>query len=154
MYKWGVTHTNLPQPSASGDEPPWLKFNQLNPNAMDAIFSNLRTIEQEKAKFGFSKITIARKRTGHNGNYTYYKHREQDPVTKQWTVESDVYIRMGASEDGQHYYAVSKDLSKDIQVNKAPNPDRIVIIQDVEQEPGKPVPTLMYAPDRESEFEF
>lgn len=120
---------------------------------MEVTFSNLRTIEQEKAKFGFNRISIARKRTGHNGNYTYYKHRKQDPVTKEW-VESDIYIRMGASEDGQHYYAVAQQLSADIQNNGAPNPDRVVIIQDVEQEPGKPVPTLMYAPERESEFEF
>lgn len=122
---------------------------------MEVQFTNLRTIEQEKARLGINKILISRKRRGHRDTgYTYFKHRKLDPVTKQW-VESDTYIRMAADETGQHTYAVAESLSRDIQTNGAPNPDRIVIIQDVLQENSEgPVPTLMYAPERECDFEF
>lgn len=120
---------------------------------MEVQFTNLRTIEQEKAKFGFNSILISKKRRGHKDTgYTYFKHKKLDPVTKQW-VESDTYIRMAADETGQHTYAVAEAISRDIQVNGAPNPDRVIIIQDVLQENSEgPVPTLMYAPERETEF--
>lgn len=109
---------------------------------MDAIFRNLQTVENLKSAWKTSHISIKpslrcqyNKVTGEKipGKYEFLKH--EDGTQKFF----------GVSDDQQNFCAVSRALAKDLETNGQPNPDRVVVAQEVSQDGGNTwVLTLMY----------
>lgn len=109
---------------------------------MDPIYRNLQTVEALKDLWKSQNISIMPVRhcmydkvTGEKipGKYEYLKH--QDGTQKYF----------GVSDDQKNFCAVSKALAKDLETNGMPNPDRIVVAQEVSQDGGNTwVLSLMY----------
>lgn len=109
---------------------------------MDAIFRNLRTVETLKREWKTEGINIKpslrcqyNKVTGEKipGQYEYLKHK------------SGTQKFFGTDDAQQHYCAVSEGLAKDLEVNGCPDPDKVVVAQEVSQDEGNTwVLTLMY----------
>lgn len=109
---------------------------------MDPIYRNLQSTETLKKEWNSKNISIMPVRrcvydkvTGEKipGKYEYHKH--QDGTQKYF----------GVSDDQKNFCAVSKALAKDFETNGAPNPDKIVVVQEVSQDEGQTwVLSLMY----------
>lgn len=109
---------------------------------MEPIYRNLQTVESLKESWKSSSISILPVRrcvcdpvTKEKipGKYEYYKH--QDGTQKYF----------GVSDDQKNFCAVSNALAKDLETNGAPNPDKVVIAQEVSQDGGQNwVLSLMY----------
>ena len=109
---------------------------------MEPIYRNLQTVESLKESWKSSSISILPVRrcvcdpvTKEKipGKYEYYKH--QDGTQKYF----------GISDDQKNFCAVSNALAKDLETNGAPNPDKVVIAQEVSQDGGQTwVLSLMY----------
>ena len=109
---------------------------------MDPIYRNLQSTETLKAEWKSKNISIMPVRrcvydkvTGEKipGKYEYHKH--QDGTQKYF----------GVSDDQKNFCAVSKALAKDLETNGMPNPDKIVVVQEVSQDGGQTwVLSLMY----------
>lgn len=109
---------------------------------MDPIYRNLQSTETLKKEWNSKNISIMPVRrcvydkvTGEKipGKYEYHKH--QDGTQKYF----------GVSDDQKNFCAVSKALAKDLETNGAPNPDKIVVVQEVSQDGGQTwVLSLMY----------
>lgn len=120
---------------------------------MDPIYRNLQTIESLKESWKSSSISIMPVRrcvcdpvTKEKipGKYEYHKH--QDGTQKYF----------GVSDDQKNFCAVSKAIAKDLETNGAPNPDKIVVVQEVSQDGGQTwVLSLMYqGGNQEVAFKF
>lgn len=120
---------------------------------MDPIYRNLQTIESLKESWKSSSISILPVRrcvcdpvTKEKipGKYEYHKH--QDGTQKYF----------GVSDDQKNFCAVSKAIAKDLETNGAPNPDKIVVVQEVSQDGGQTwVKSLMYqGGNQEVAFKF
>lgn len=120
---------------------------------MDPIYRNLQTIESLKESWKSSSISIMPVRrcvcdpvTKEKipGKYEYHKH--QDGTQKYF----------GVSDDQKNFCAVSKAIAKDLETNGAPNPDKIVVVQEVSQDGGQTwVKSLMYqGGNQEVAFKF
>ena len=109
---------------------------------MEPIYRNLQTVESLKESWKSSSISILPVRrcvcdpvTKEKipGKYEYYKH--QDGTQKYF----------GVSDDQKNFCAVSNALARDLETNGAPNPDKVVIAQEVSQDGGQTwVKSLMY----------
>ena len=109
---------------------------------MDPIYRNLQSTETLKKEWNSKNISIMPVRrcmydkvTGEKipGKYEYHKH--QDGTQKYF----------GVSDDQKNFCAVSNALAKDLETNGAPNPDKVVIAQEVSQDGGQTwVLSLMY----------
>lgn len=109
---------------------------------METMYRNLQTVESLKESWKSQNISIVPVRrcmydkvTGEKipGKYEYFKH--QDGTQKYF----------GVSDDQKSFCAVSKALAKDLETNGMPNPDKIVVAQEVSQDGGQTwVPSLMY----------
>ena len=109
---------------------------------MDPIYRNLQSTETLKKEWNSKNISIMPVRrcvydkvTGEKipGKYEYHKH--QDGTQKYF----------GVSDDQKNFCAVSKALAKDLETNGMPNPDKVVIVQEVSQDEGQTwVKSLMY----------
>lgn len=109
---------------------------------MDPIYRNLQSTETLKKEWNSKNISIMPVRrcvydkvTGEKipGKYEYHKH--QDGTQKYF----------GVSDDQKNFCAVSKALAKDLETNGMPNPDKIVVVQEVSQDGGQTwVLSLMY----------
>ena len=109
---------------------------------MDPIYRNLQSTESLKKEWNSTHISIMPVRrcaydkvTGEKipGKYEYYKHK--DGTQKYF----------GVSDDQKNFCAVSNALAKDLETNGAPNPDKVVIAQEVSQDGGQTwVLSLMY----------
>lgn len=97
---------------------------------MDPIYRNLQSTETLKKEWNSKNISIMPVRrcmydkvTGEKipGKYEYHKH--QDGTQKYF----------GVSDDQKNFCAVSKALAKDLEANGMPNPDKVVIVQEVSQ---------------------
>lgn len=109
---------------------------------MDPIYRNLQSTETLKKEWNSKNISIMPVRrcmydkvTGEKipGKYEYHKH--QDGTQKYF----------GVSDDQKNFCAVSKALAKDLEANGMPNPDKVVIVQEVSQDGGQTwVKSLMY----------
>ena len=109
---------------------------------METIYRNLQTVEALKESWKSQNISIMPVRrcmydrvTGEKipGKYEYHKH--QDGTQKYF----------GVSDDQKNFCAVSNALAKDLETNGAPNPDRVVVAQEVSQDGGQTwVLSLMY----------
>ena len=109
---------------------------------MDAIFRNLRTVESLKREWETEGINIKpslrcqyNKVTGEKipGQYEYLKH------------QSGTQKYFGTDDAQQHYCAVSEAIAKDLEASGAPDPNKVVVAQEVSQDGGSTwVLTLMY----------
>lgn len=109
---------------------------------MDPIYRNLQSTESLKKEWNSTHISIMPVRrcaydkvTGEKipGKYEYHKHK--DGTQKYF----------GVSDDQKNFCAVSNALAKDLETNGAPNPDKVVIAQEVSQDGGQTwVLSLMY----------
>ena len=109
---------------------------------MDPIYRNLQSTETLKKEWNSKNISIMPVRrcvydkvTGEKipGKYEYHKH--QDGTQKYF----------GVSDDQKNFCAVSKALAKDLETNGAPDPKKVVIVQEVSQDGGQTwVLSLMY----------
>lgn len=109
---------------------------------MDPIYRNLQSTETLKKEWNSKNISIMPVRrcvydkvTGEKipGKYEYHKH--QDGTQKYF----------GVSDDQKNFCAVSRALAKDLETNGMPNPDKVVIVQEVSQDGGQTwVKSLMY----------
>ena len=109
---------------------------------MDPIYRNLQSTETLKKEWNSKNISIMPVRrcvydkvTGEKipGKYEYHKH--QDGTQKYF----------GVSDDQKNFCAVSKALARDLENNGMPNPDKVVIVQEVSQDGGQTwVKSLMY----------
>ena len=109
---------------------------------MDPIYRNLQSTETLKKEWNSKNISIMPVRrcvydkvTGEKipGKYEYHKH--QDGTQKYF----------GVSDYLKNFCAVSKALAKDLETNGMPNPDKVVIVQEVSQDGGQTwVKSLMY----------
>ena len=109
---------------------------------METLFRNLTTVETLKESCKSQNISIMPVRrcmydkvTGEKipGKYEYFKH--QDGTQKYF----------GVSDDQKNFCAVAKALAKDLETSGAPNPDKIVVAQEVSQDGGQTwVLSLMY----------
>lgn len=120
---------------------------------METMYRNLQTVESLKESWKSQNISIVPVRrcmydkvTGEKipGKYEYFKH--QDGTQKYF----------GVSDDQKQFCAVSKALAKDLETNGAPNPDKIVVAQEVSQDGGTTwVLSLMYqGGNQEITFKF
>lgn len=109
---------------------------------MDPIYRNLQSTETLKKEWNSKNISIMPVRrcvcdpvTKEKipGKYEYHKH--QDGTQKYF----------GVSDDQKNFCAVSNALAKDLETNGMPNPDKIVVVQEVSQDGGQTwVLSLMY----------
>ena len=109
---------------------------------MEPIYRNLQTVEALKESWKSSSISILPVRrcvcdpvTKEKipGKYEYHKH--QDGTQKYF----------GVSDDQKNFCAVAKALAKDLETNGAPDPNKVVIVQEVSQDGGQTwVKSLMY----------
>lgn len=109
---------------------------------MDAIFRNLRTVESLKREWETEGINIKpslrcqyNKVTGEKipGQYEYLKH------------QSGTQKYFGTDDAQKHYCAVSEAFAKDLEASGAPDPNKVVVAQEVSQDGGETwVLTLMY----------
>lgn len=109
---------------------------------MEPIYRNLQTVESLKESWKSQNISILPVRrcvcdpvTKEKipGKYEYYKH--QDGTQKYF----------GVSDDQKNFCAVSNAIAKDLETNGAPNPEKIVVAQEVSQDGGQTwVLSLMY----------
>ena len=109
---------------------------------MDAIFRNLRTVESLKREWETEGINIKpslrcqyNKVTGEKipGQYEYLKH------------QSGTQKYFGTDDAQKHYCAVSEAIAKDLDTSGAPDPNKVVVAQEVSQDGGSTwVLTLMY----------
>ena len=109
---------------------------------MEPIYRNLQTVESLKESWKSSSISIVPVRrcmydkvTGEkiSGKYEYFKHK--DGTQKYF----------GVSDDQKNFCAVSKALAKDLETSGAPDPNKVVIVQEVSQDGGQTwVKSLMY----------
>lgn len=120
---------------------------------MDALFKNLRSIEQVKADLRTSAISI------------YPCRRcEINPVTKEKIPGKYVYMKHAsgtqkyfAVDDSQTtYLAVAEALAKDLETTGAPDPNKVVVCQEVSQDNGVTwIPQLMYqGGNQDATFKF
>ena len=120
---------------------------------METLFRNLTTVENLKRVWGTENINIIPCRrcmydkiTGEKipGKYEYHKH----------TDGTQKYF--GVSDDQKNYCAVSNALAKDLETSGVPNPDKVVVAQEVSQDGGQTwVLSLMYqAGNQEVAFKF
>lgn len=110
---------------------------------MEALFRNLITVENLKRVWGSENISIVPVRrcmydkvTGEKipGKYEYFKH--QDGTQKYF----------GVSDDQQNTCAVARALAVDLETNGCPDPNKIVVAQEVSQDGGQTwVLSLMYS---------
>lgn len=109
---------------------------------MDPIYRNLQTIESLKTSWKSSSISIMPVRrcmydkvTGEKIPNKYEYHKHQDGTQKYF----------GVSDDQKNFCAVSKAIAKDLETHGMPNPDKIVVVQEVSQDGGQTwVLSLMY----------
>ena len=109
---------------------------------MDPIYRNLQTVESLKVSWKSQNISIMPVRrcvcdpvTKEKipGKYEYHKH--QDGTQKYF----------GVSDDQKNFCAVSNALAKDLEIHGMPNPDKVVVAQEVSQDGGQTwVLSLMY----------
>ena len=109
---------------------------------MEPIYRNLQSTETLKKDWKSTHICILPVRrcvcdpvTKEKipGKYEYYKH--QDGTQKYF----------GVSDDKKNFCAVSRALAKDLETNGAPDPNKVVIVQEVSQDGGATwVKSLMY----------
>lgn len=101
---------------------------------MEAQFRNLRTVEALKAEWETEGINIkACRRCEYNkitgekipGKYIYLKHK------------SGTQKYFGTDDASKHYCTVAEALAKDIESNGQPDPNKVVMVQDVSQDGGE-----------------
>lgn len=120
---------------------------------MDPIYRNLQSTETLKKEWNSQNISIMPVRrciydkvTGEKipGKYEYHKH--QDGTQKYF----------GVSDDQKNFCAVCKALAKDLETAGAPDPKKVVIVQEVSQDGGQTwVKSLMYqGGNQEATFVF
>lgn len=120
---------------------------------MDPIYRNLQSTETLKKEWKSQHISIMPVRhcvfdkvTGEKvpGQYEYLKHKDG---TQKF---------FGVSDDQKKFCAVSNALAKDLETNGAPDPKRVVIVQEISQDGGQTwVKSLMYqGGNQEATFVF
>ena len=100
---------------------------------MEPIYRNLMSTESLKKEWKSTHISILPVR-----------RCVCDPVTKEKIPGKYEYHK---HQDGtqKHFCAVSKALAKDLETNGAPDPNKVVIVQEVSQDGGTTwVQSLMY----------
>ena len=108
---------------------------------MSVEFRNLRSLEEVKAQMKTSKLSVYPCR-----------RRQVDPVTGEVITGQYVYLKhksgtqkyFAVDDSQQHYLAVSEAIAKDLEASGAPDPQRVVVYQEVTQDGVTWVPTLMY----------